>query len=253
MGILQNENAIPVASAGGLYDYQISQSARLDRSSSSYLNRTLSTPTNIDKGTFSFWFKRGLISTDMQLVHTSDGGGINWIFNANDTMTMSVASGSDAGSSDAVFRDTGGFNHFVMAVDTTQGSNNDRVKGYLNGTQLSGFTGTITQNTDYKFNKSGNVLYIGHNTGASINIDGYMAELIFIDGQQLAPTSFGESKNGVWIPKDPSSLTFGNNGFWLKFQDSSALGDDSSGNTNDFSTNGVDVDHQVLDSPTFGS
>lgn len=57
MGILQNENAIPVASAGGFYDYQISQSARLDRASSSYLNRTLSTPTNIDKGTFSFWFK----------------------------------------------------------------------------------------------------------------------------------------------------------------------------------------------------
>ena len=80
-----------------------------------------------------------------------------------------------------------------------------------------------------------------------------MAELIFIDGQQLAPTSFGETHNGVWRAVDPSGLTFGNNGYYLKFENSSDLGNDSSGNNNDFSTNGLGADHQVLDSPTFGS
>jgi hypothetical protein len=258
MEVFQNHlmGAAAAAAAGGgdFYTHQIEQSCRFDRASSSYLNRTLGTPTNVDKGTFSFWFKRGQISIDMQIIHTSDGGGINWIFNSSDdTMTMSVASGSDAGNSDARFRDTAGFLHFVMAVDTTQGSNNDRVKGYLNGSQLSGFNGTISQNTDYKFNKSGNVLYIGHNTGSSMGLDGYMAELIFIDGQQLAPTSFGETHNGVWRPVDPSGLTFGNNGYHLKFENSSDLGNDSSGNNNDFSTNGLGADHQVPDSPTFGS
>jgi hypothetical protein len=57
----------------------------------------------------------------------------------------------------------------------------------------------------------------------------------------------------VWIPKDPSSLTFGNNGAYLKFENASDLGNDSSGNNNDFSTNGLSASNQVLDSPTFGS
>ena len=95
-------------------------------------------------------------------------------------------------------------------------------------------------------------LYFGHNTGATVQPDLYLAEFIGVDGQQLAPTSFGEFKNGVWIPIDYSG-TYGNNGFRLKFENSSDLGNDSSGNNNDFSTNGLGADHQVLDSPTFGS
>ena len=73
------------------------------------------------------------------------------------------------------------------------------------------------------------------------------------DGQSYAPTQFGETKNGVWIPKNPAGTTFGNNGFHLKFENASDLGNDSSGNNNDFSVNGMGADHQVLDSPTFGS
>ena len=79
------------------------------------------------------------------------------------------------------------------------------------------------------------------------------AECIWVDGTAYAPTQFGETKNGVWIPKDPTGTTFGNNGFHLKFQDASDLGNDSSGNNNDFSSNGLGTDHQSLDSPTFGS
>ena len=258
MGVFQNNllaGAAAAASAGGggFYDHQIEQSCRFDKADSSRLYRTLGTPTNIDKGTFSVWFKRTIISTDMQLYHVLDGGGINWYFTSADVLSGSVGDGSDAGTSTGVFRDIGGFSHLVIAVDTTQGSNDDRVKVYLNGTQDTGFTGSISSGTDFKLNKSGNVLHIGHNTGASIGLDGYLAEFIFIDGQQLAPTSFAESKNGVWIPKNPSSLTFGNNGFHLKFENASDLGNDSSGNNNDFTASGLGADHQVLDSPTFGS
>ena len=93
-------------------------------------------------------------------------------------------------------------------------------------------------------------LYIGRSEGSTYSLNGYIAEVVIIDGQQLAPTSFAEEKNGVWIPKDPSSLTFGNNGAYLKFA-SGAIGTDSSGNSNNFSTNGTI--RVVLDSPTFGS
>ena len=76
--------------------------------------------------------------------------------------------------------------------------------------------------------------------------------MVFTDGQSYAPTNFAESSNGVWVPKDPSGLTFGNNGFYLKFGNASDLGEDSSGNDNDFTASGFGTDHQVLDSPTFG-
>tara|TARA_Y100000593_G_scaffold44561_1_gene85007 strand:+ start:1644 stop:2402 length:759 start_codon:yes stop_codon:yes gene_type:complete len=242
------------SAAAGFYSHQIEQSARFDRASGSYMQRTIGTPSNVDKGTFSLWFKKTLNGAYVQLFHTIESSqGINVIFYDTDKLYSDVAAGSDAGNSDAVFRDTTAWGHLVFRVDTTESSNNDRVRVYLNGSQLDGFTGSISQNTDYKLNKSGNVLYLGHNTGATYNYDGYLAEVIFTDGQSYAPSQFGETKNGVWIPKDPSGTTFGDNGFHLKFEDASDLGNDSSGNNNDFSVTNMGTDHQVSDSPTFGS
>ena len=251
--MLQGEFFQNPGGASGFYDHQIPFSARFDRASGSYMQRTLGTPTNVDKGTFSLWFKKVLNGEYIQIFHVYDGGGINFMWYNTDLLVMSIASGSDAGDSDGVFRDTTGWGHLVMAVDTTQSSNDDRVKAYLNGAQLSGFTGSVSQNSDIKLNKSGNTLYLGHNAGATYNMDGYFAEVIFADGQQYAPTQFGETKNGVWIPKDPSGTSFGDNGFHLKFADASNLGTDSSGNGNNFSVTNMGTDHQVIDSPTFGS
>jgi hypothetical protein len=77
-----------------------------------------------------------------------------------------------------------------------------------------------------------------------------MAEVNFIDGQALDPTSFGEFKSGIWIAKDTSGLTFGTNGFRLEYADSAAIGDDTSGNTNDWTVNNLVASDVVLDSPT---
>ena len=88
---------------------------------------------------------------------------------------------------------------------------------------------------------------------SSYNGDYYLAEWIFADGQAYAPTQFGESKNGVWIPKDPTGTNFGTTGHHLKFENASDLGNDSSGNNNDWTVSNMGADHQVLDSPTFGS
>ena len=114
--------------------------------------------------------------------------------------------------------------HFVFA-DTTQGTNANRTKVYINGVEdtSSGFDGTVSQNTNFSYNKNSQVLYFGHNTGATIQPDLYFREFIGVDGQQLDSSYFGEFKQGVWVPKDYSG-TYGNNGFRLKFENASDLG-----------------------------
>tara|TARA_Y100000114_G_scaffold123134_1_gene118645 strand:+ start:109 stop:909 length:801 start_codon:yes stop_codon:yes gene_type:complete len=266
MGVLSTSNragASGQSSGGGggsgFYNHQINQSLLIAGGGTHGLNRTLGSPTNEYKLTLSAWIKRATIgNTNLQEIYKSlgPGGGANTGFDyiTDDKLGIAVNPSYDGASTaselDTVFRDTTAFMHLVIAYDTTQGSNSDRVKAYQNGTQLTGFTTTIPQNQTVSFNQNTAVLYIGRSESGTYSLGGYIAELVIIDGQQLAPTSFGEEKNGVWIPKDPSGLTFGNNGAYLKFA-SGAIGTDSSGNSNNFSTNGTLT--VVLDSPTFGS
>ena len=267
MGILQNSNAIPVASAGGFYDHQIEQSCRFDSSSTSNLSRTLGTPSNSDIMTISAWIKRGKLgSTHYKWAgfgYSSGGGDFGMIgFNGSTADIFEVydyPSSSLNYKTTQVFRDTGGFTHFVVRLDTTQSTAGDRVRVYVNGTEVTNF-GTETnpsQNADLGFNTSGRTFYVG-SAGDTSNsayqpYDGYIAEFIMADGQSYAPTQFGQSTRGVWLPKNPSGTVFGNNGFHLKFENASDLGNDSSGNNNDFTATNLGADHQVLDSPTFGS
>ena len=250
---------------GSFYEHEITNSCRFSQTDDSGLrfggaSGVLGTPTNVDKGTLACWLKRSVIGNNWQnIFHSHTGGsGRNIAFdynNTDDTIGM-----DDFGNSTAVFRDTTAWYHFVFAFDTTQGSNNDRCKVYVNGSYLNQFNSSVSQNTDVKFFVGGNRFYVGYNegTGNGYAFGGYMADVIYVDGQQLAPTQFGESKNGVWIPVDYSG-TYGNNGFRLEFKqsgtsaDASGLGADTSGNNHHFSLINMGADHQSLDSPTFGS
>ena len=245
--------------AAGFYDHQINQSLFIAGGGTHGLNRTLGTPTNEYKLTLSCWIKRAEIgNTNIQEIFKAFTGsqGVNTGFDyaTDDKLGVGVSPSYDgnttASTLDPVFRDISAFMHLVIAYDTTDGTATNRVKVYQNGTQLTGYTTTVPQNTTVTFNESGVELYIGRSESSTYSLNGYIAEVVIIDGQQLAPTSFAEEKNGVWIPKDPSSLTFGNNGAYLKFA-SGAIGTDSSGNSNNFSTNGTLL--VSLDSPTFGS
>ena len=136
----------------------------------------------------------------------------------------------------------------VWAVDTTQATAADRAKLYINGVQVTSFQTTSypAQNSDLYFNTT-NQHEVGQNAGtSSAEYDGYLAEINFIDGQALAPTEFGETdSDNNWNPKDTSGLTFGTNGFHLKFADNSsnaALGTDSSGNNNTWTVNNLVAD-----------
>tara|TARA_R100000353_G_scaffold154141_2_gene112832 strand:+ start:217 stop:1014 length:798 start_codon:yes stop_codon:yes gene_type:complete len=265
MGILQNENAIPVASAGGFYSHQIEQSCRFDNASTSYLYRTQGTGSSQRTWTFSTWFKKTgkfITSADQNPVFFSgsQSGGTNHgglLFDsakAGDMRPFNYTNSFDFDlRTTAVFRDTNSWGHVVMRVDTTQSTSGDRVRLYVNGTQITAFDteSQPSQNFDTAFGINSTVMYIGDSNG-STSYDGYLAETIFADGQSYAPTQFGETKNGVWIPKNPSGTSFGNNGYYLKYA-SGAIGTDSSGNGNTFSTNGLTDTNIVLDSPTFGS
>tara|TARA_A100001201_G_scaffold134346_1_gene121904 strand:- start:1064 stop:1399 length:336 start_codon:yes stop_codon:yes gene_type:complete len=110
-------------------------------------------------------------------------------------------------------------------------------------------------NENSAFNDSSYSMHLGRYRASSGYMDGYIAEAIFLDGYVYDSSYFGETKNGVWVPKDYKTVTgnYGSNGFHLKFENASDLGNDSSGNNNDHSLTAITSDHQVLDSPTFGS
>ena len=260
MGILQNENAIPVASAGAFYSYQIEQSVRFDSASNSYLNKTFSSEGNKRTGTFSAWIKKVNLGTQ-QLVfnaHVSNANQDQVFGFYSDFAHVWMSAGTHGYQvSDGKQRDVSAWAHFVAAWDSTQSTSTNRIKIYLNGNQLTTANDSPTQpsqNQDFFVYDD-----VSHNIGrreaygGQHYFDGYLAELIAVDGTAYAPTQFGETKNGVWIPKDPTGTSFGTNGFHLKFENASDLGNDSSGNNHDFTANNFGADHQVLDSPTFGS
>ena len=138
-----------------------------------------------------------------------------------------------------VFRDPSAWYHFVVAYDTTQASADNRVKLYVNGEQVTSFTtnGTIPTDTLIAFTKQSQAMYIGTASDEATYFDGYITEYNLIDGQQLAPTSFGEynKDTGVWQPKKYNG-SYGTNGFYLK-----GRGTDNSGNGNNFTENNIDT------------
>ncbi len=222
----------------------------------SYLSHTTSTPTNSDKATLSFWLKRSLLSSGRG-VFAEDTNGTNkfaFILGSNNTISIFQET---AGTVDInlvtnrLFRDASAWYHIVVAYDSSQGSASDRVKLYVNGSQETSFSTSTypSSNVDFRFNKSGIAQEIGRYEGGNY-FDGYLSHVAFVDGQQLAPTVFGEtdSTSGIWKFKSPSGVTWGNNGFWLKFENSGALGTDSSGNSNTFTVNGNG--RQALDTPS---
>jgi hypothetical protein len=249
MGILQNENAIPTAVAGGFYDYQIEQSLRLDGTSNQYMYKAVSGATAQTQFTVSFWIKRaGAVDTGGRQVILGNSNGAGQIQiradGGNDTMRYSSYGGIET---DALYRDVSGWYHFHIYRATTD--NNGAI--YVNGVNQS--LSANTAGSHGIFQNSSN-LEVGSSNGGSNNFNGYVAEMYGIYDQNLAHTVFGEFKNGVWIPKDASSsITFGSQDFYLKFENASDLGNDSSGQGNDFTVSNLGADHQVLDSPTFGS
>ena len=248
--------------AAAFHTHQIANSARF--TSSGVLTRTAGTATNEDKFTISCWVKRSKLGATQHFIF-GDQSNIHYqrlSFNSSDKLEMHEQRGGGDSNGvrtiSQVFRDTSAWQHIVWTYDTAQGTDTNREKFYVNGSQLTnveGWDGDYpAQNRDSVFNKDGSTLKIGGASSYYGNyFQGYMAEVVFCDGQAYAASDFGETKNGVWIPKDPSGLTFGNNGFYLNFANASDMGNDVSGNNNDFTESNVDTHDQMTDTPTFNS
>jgi hypothetical protein len=258
---------------GPVTGYNIERSLRFNSADTAYLNRTPGSTGNRRTFTFSFWVKRSTLDTIQTFFQSQDDNtvaanslGVRW----QNTNAFEIYEYSSAYriqlTTTQVFRDPSAWYHIVVAIDTTQATASNRVKLYVNGSQITAFgTATYpTQNTDLFWNVSGQACFIGryfNGTTALYYLNGYMTEINFIDGQALTPSNFGETdtNTGVWKPKAYSG-TYGTNGFYLKFADNSGttsttLGKDSSGNGNNWTPNLFSVtagtgNDSLVDSPT---
>ena len=217
---------------------------------STYLSRTTSSATLATKYTLSFWVKRSTPGADMRMfnnyVDSNNSGQV--YFDANDNLNLyDVQSGSSALQlvTNRVFRDVSAWYHIVIAVDTTQSTSSDRAKIYVNGTQETSFSTNNYPSQDSSLSMQGvsasGQRRIGSHNGGGDYFDGCLTHLHFIDGTAYAASTFGEtdSTSGIWKPKTAPSVTYGTNGFFLKFENSGAMGTDSSGNSNTFTVSGT--------------
>ena len=238
------------------YSHTIENSLRFEDGDANYLKITQGTPTLEKKYTISAWIKLGNISAASRMIiggYDNSTGQFPFYLRSDHKLGFYDSDGVSTyyvlyGSS--LLRDPSAWYHVVLNFDSANATAANRIRIYINGNEET-ITGTLPLNRPAYANQSGTILQVGaSNNNTSNPFEGYMAEVHFIDGSVLAPTEFAETKEGIWIPKDTSGLTFGNNGFRLKFQDSSAIGDDTSGNENDLTTVTFAATDVVPDSPT---
>ena len=235
--------------------YDIDQSIRFNDGDSPYLTRTPGSASNRDTWTWSAWIKICTIDQNSRLFFAgADTSNLTAIrLNSSGIAFEHVDGGAftDQVQTSALLRDPAAWYHIVFAVDTTQSTEANRVKIYINGTLQTSLslTNYPTQNQDTDVNTD-DVHSIGSRDNAGLFFDGYMAEINFVDGIQKAASDFGKTNNdGVWVPIEYSGA-YGTNGFFIDGRDSGDLGDDESGNGNDYSSSGLTAADQVSDSPT---
>jgi len=255
-----------VASATASTTYTVANSCRFDFGSSPKLTRAVSTGAANTKFTFSCWFKTSTLNssyarflwggvdsgneTGITLYATSHGssGAINLYLYGSSSIRSWLTNASH--------RDPSAWYHMVVRVDTTDATAGDRIQLWVNGTRVTSWSASSNpdENETFDFFHSNN-LTIGReqDSGDRFSFDGYLAEVCVIDGTAYTASDFGEFSSDsptIWVPKDPSGLTFGTSGFYLDFEDSADLGADVSGNSNDLTVTNLDATDQATDTPT---
>ena len=227
---------------------------------STYLSRTLGTATNRKIWTFSTWIKRNNITSTNHIfgasVNPTTYPALEIAFTSSGVFLLSEYNGSGYNiqlNTNRLFRDVSAWYHIVVSVDTTQSTASDRVKIYVNGVQETSFSTAnyYSQNTDPAINNA-SIHTIGKHpfSSESADLDAILSHFHFIDGTAYDASTFGETDatTGIWKPKTAPSVTYGTNGFFLKFENSGSMGTDSSGNGNNFTVNGTMT--QTIDTPS---
>ena len=255
--VFQNNLLMGAAAAtSGSTAFTVDYSCRFNDGDSAYLDRTFGTPTDQKKWTYSCWIKRGDIGN--RSVWGMAASGAYFQVDQNENKLNPYVELSGSGSTASIItkrecRDISAWFHLVVIYDSANDIQTERFKFFVNG-HLETENGTNTfpnKDTTPALNKASTVHNIGRFVTGIMYWDGLMSQCVFCDGQAYSPENFGEYDSyGVWRPKDPSGLTFGDNGFYLDFADSSDLGNDVSGNNNDWTSNNLTSDDQVTDTPT---
>ena len=224
MSIIQAAGSGEVST--GFYSHLLDQSLKFDDGLSQRLTRTPASAGNRRTFTFSCWVKRSLTSSGDHVLYSAGADAQNrfqiWIDSSDRLAVYQNTSNSDQiyVYTTAKFRDPSAWYNVVVTVDTTDGTAGNRIVLSVNGTSYAyTSTTTPTQNLDTHMNNTVAHAIGGSSYSAVSLLDGYIAEVNAIDGAALTAASFGETKNGIWIPKDTSGLTFGTNGFHLTFKD----------------------------------
>ena len=223
---------------------------------SAYLTRTPS-GGNYKIATFSAWVKRSNISSGEQHLisfRSNDTYQFNIKFKSDDTIRLTDYAGATNMQIDTnrVFRDTNAWYHIVASFDSTQSTASNRAKLWINGVQETSFSTATYPSLNGSMQINGNISsnLVGTYSSSNYYFDGSMSHVHWIDGTQYQASDFGEtdSTTGIWKPKTAPSVTYGTNGFFLKFENSAAMGTDSSGNSNTFTVNGSMT--QLIDTPS---
>ena len=233
---------------GGAAPYEIEQSLRFNYSGQ-VLSRTPSADGNKDKFTWSGWVKRTKLGRQVWLFAAGGSSNPREGLNFDGSDQFDVASNTGTTpiyniTSTARYRDPSAWYHVMYVYDSAQATASNRIKLYINGSQITDLVNSTypSQNGDAQFINGTSQHTVGGIPDNNGLLDAYLAEVIFADGQALSPTDFGEYDNkGVWRPIDPSGITFGTQGYYLKFDPSATngVGHDHSGNGNNFTANNI--------------
>lgn len=236
--------------AGGSADYLLAKSLRFRSSASAYLNRTFGTPTNNKKWTWSGWVKRGALGAS-ETIFSSFQNGSNYFdfrFNTSDQLFVQNRVGAVnllGTNTTAVYRDPSAWYHIMFVFDSDNATAANRNLLYVNGVSVAWLANSGSSDAS-NFNASGYEHDISGSQTAGLwaLFDGEQAEINFVDGQALAPTSFGATgANSQWLPKAYTG-PYGTNGFYLPFTNTtstSTLVADSSGNANNWTPNNISL------------
>ena len=267
MSIPGSAHPLFLGASGQATGYRIERSLRFNSSDSAHLTRTPGSASDRQRFSLSFWAK-----------NPSDTGAITTYFasgsdtNINETIigywdglyVQNVLSGVTwRVRTNALFRDPSAWYHLVFAFDLSNATQANRMKIYANGLEVTyvAADGNPLPSTANSQINNNVVHYVGRRHFSATNqaTNAYLADIHFIDGQALTPSSFGETDtNGVWQPKAYTG-SYGTNGFRLPFSDNSAatattLGKDSAG-SNNWTPNNLSVtagagNDSLVDSPT---
>ena len=236
--------------------YAVDRSLRFNHGDSPYLSFTPSSTGNQKVWTFSAWIKKTAVTNDRHYIYSANDSNSAYfaLYFDDDELYTYFDPGNNYGSvSGRKFRDVGAWFHIVHQVDAA----NTTQRIWINGTEMSLNSSRNPGNNNYPINQASKPIVIGkHSWGSDYYIDMYLAEVHYSDGNKYEPSDFAEtnSETGQWVPKSPS-ISYGTNGFYLNFSDTSSLGADSSGNSNNFtpnnfSTSAGEGNDSVLDTPT---